>query len=217
MLSREWRYSWSSADRRCSNYIWVINNFITYSCVLYLRFDGKLSRHMQKYGMTIAFLTGAKHLAILEWSNIYFSEKSHHIQTQRIFYDKSILWMLSNGYNDTVAWHIWIIGLRRADTTWWRHQMETFSALLALCARNSPVTGEFPAQRPVTQSSDIFFDPRLNRWLSKQSWGQWSETPWSSLWRHCNEKGIWLWVATYFNRWQSFATELCHEPFFQTH
>ena len=28
--------------------------------------------------------------------------------------------------------------------TWWRHQMETFSALLALCAGNSPVIGEFP-------------------------------------------------------------------------
>ena len=26
---------------------------------------------------------------------------------------------------------------------WWHHQMETFSALLALCAGNSPVTGEF--------------------------------------------------------------------------
>ena len=32
------------------------------------------------------------------------------------------------------------------DSAWWRHQMETFSALLALCAGNSPVTGEFPAQ-----------------------------------------------------------------------
>ena len=38
---------------------------------------------------------------------------------------------------------------------WWRHQMETFSALLALCAGNSPVTGEFPAQRPVTRSFDL--------------------------------------------------------------
>ena len=35
VLSREWRRSWNSADRRCSNYIWVINNFITYLCVLY--------------------------------------------------------------------------------------------------------------------------------------------------------------------------------------
>ena len=34
--------------------------------------------------------------------------------------------------------------------TWWRHQMETFSALLAIYAGNSPVTGEFSAQRPVT-------------------------------------------------------------------
>ena len=36
--------------------------------------------------------------------------------------------------------------------------METFSALLILCAGNSPVTGEFPAQRPVTRSFDVFFD-----------------------------------------------------------
>ena len=42
--------------------------------------------------------------------------------------------------------------------SWWRHQMETFSALLALCAGNSPVTGEFPKQRSVTRSFDVFFD-----------------------------------------------------------
>ena len=33
VLSGEWRCSWSSADRRCSNYIWVINNFIAYYIV----------------------------------------------------------------------------------------------------------------------------------------------------------------------------------------
>ena len=69
---------------------------------------------------------------------------------------------------------------------WWRHQMETFSALLAICAGNSPVPGEFPTQRPVTRSFDVFFDLRLNKWLSKQSWGWWFETPPCSLWRHCN-------------------------------
>ena len=53
---------------------------------------------------------------------------------------------------------------------WWRHQMETFSALLAICAGNSPVTGEFPAQRPVTRSFDVFFDLRRNKWLSKLWW-----------------------------------------------
>ena len=67
--------------------------------------------------------------------------------------------------------------------------METFSALLALCAGNSPVTGEFPAQRPVTRCFDIFFDLRLNKRLSKQSWGWWFETPSRPLWRHCNELG----------------------------
>ena len=34
------------------------------------------------------------------------------------------------------------------------------SALLAICAGNSPVAGEFPAQRPVTRSFDVFFDLR---------------------------------------------------------
>ena len=48
--------------------------------------------------------------------------------------------------------------------------METFSVLLAICAGNSPVPGELPAQRPVTQSFDVFFDLCLNKRLSKQSW-----------------------------------------------
>ena len=36
-LSREWRCSWSSADRRCSNYIWVIDNFIAHWGASYIR------------------------------------------------------------------------------------------------------------------------------------------------------------------------------------
>ena len=45
--------------------------------------------------------------------------------------------------------------------------METFSALLANCAGNSTGTGEFPAQRPVTRSFDVFFDLRLNKgWVN---------------------------------------------------
>ena len=73
------------------------------------------------------------------------------------------------------------------DLTWWRHQMETFSAFLVLCAGNSPVTCEFPAQRPETRSFDVFFDLRLNKRLNKQSWGWWFETPSWSLRRHSNE------------------------------
>ena len=54
--------------------------------------------------------------------------------------------------------------------------METFSALLATCAGNSLVPGEFPAQRHVTQSFHAFYDLRLNKPFSKQSWGWWFDT-----------------------------------------
>ena len=67
---------------------------------------------------------------------------------------------------------------------WWRHEMGALFALLALCAGNSSVTGEFPAQRPVTRSFDVFFDLRLNKRWSKQWWGWWFETPSRPLWRH---------------------------------
>ena len=57
--------------------------------------------------------------------------------------------------------------------------METFSTLLALSKGTSPVTPEFPSQRPVTRSFDVFFDLRLNKRLSKQS---------RHRWRHCKER-----------------------------
>ena len=58
--------------------------------------------------------------------------------------------------------------------TWWRHQMETFSSLLALCAGNSPVTGEFPSQRPVMRSFDVVFGLGLNkRLINNRQTGIW--------------------------------------------
>ena len=76
--------------------------------------------------------------------------------------------------------------------SWWRHQMETFSTLLAICAGNSPVPGEFPTQRPVTWSFDVYFDLRPNKRLSKQSPGWWFETLSCPLWRHRNVVGQWV-------------------------
>ena len=72
------------------------------------------------------------------------------------------------------------------DIPWWRHQMKTFSASLAICAGNSPVLGESPAQRPMTRSFVALYDLRLNKRLSKQSWGWSFETPSRPLWRHRN-------------------------------
>ena len=56
--------------------------------------------------------------------------------------------------------------------------------ILTLCEGNSPITGGFPSQRPVTRSFDIYFDLRLNKRLRKQSRRRWFETPSRSLWRH---------------------------------
>ena len=73
--------------------------------------------------------------------------------------------------------------------------METFSALLAICAGNSPVPGEFPAQRPVTYGFHMFFDLCLNKPLSKQSWGWWFETLSPPLWHYV----IVMYIRDYVN------------------
>ena len=71
------------------------------------------------------------------------------------------------------------------------HQMETFSALLAICTGNSPVTGEFPPQRPVTPSFDVFFDLRLNKRLSNSVVSVWFPKCQSGIleWIEQNYKG----------------------------
>ena len=89
--------------------------------------------------------------------------------------------------------------------------MERFYALLSLCAENSPVTREFPSQRPVTRSFDVFFDLCLNKRLSKHSWGWWFETPMCSLWRHWNESVITLKInqsdCRQRGRWESSQSD----------
>ena len=64
--------------------------------------------------------------------------------------------------------------------------MKTFSALLDLCEGNLRVTGEFPLQRPVTRSFDVFIDLCLDKRLNKQSRSRWFEMPSLSSLRHCS-------------------------------
>ena len=96
--------------------------------------------------------------------------------------------MILSGFHPQNVYSEYCLGLHmnvlgnHDDVTKWKH----FPALLTLCAGNSPVNGEFRAQRPVTGSFDVFFGQRLNKRLRKQSWGWWFESPWRSLWRHCN-------------------------------
>ena len=101
--------------------------------------------------------------------------------------------------------------------------MEIFSALLALCVGNSPVTGELhvPSQRPVTWSFDVFYDLRSNKRLSKQSWGWWFETPSHPSRRHCNDmvkKNTSLTPGDEYVRARTldnFSTDLLPKPFLQ--
>ena len=85
--------------------------------------------------------------------------------------------------DDVIKWKHYYID------KWWRNQMNTFSASLTICAVNSPVTGEFPAQRPLTWSFDVFCDLRLKR-LNKQSRRRGFETSPRPLWRHCNATAL---------------------------
>ena len=70
--------------------------------------------------------------------------------------------------------------------TWRRHQMEQFPCHWPF-VWGTPVTGEFPSQRPVIRVFDVLFDLRLNKRLSKQSRRRWFATPSLSLWPHCND------------------------------
>ena len=72
------------------------------------------------------------------------------------------------------------------DVIKWKHFPRYWPFVRGI--HRSPVNS--PHKGPVTRSFDVFFDLRLNKWLSKQSWGWWFETPSCSLWRPCNEGNV---------------------------
>ena len=75
-------------------------------------------------------------------------------------------------------------------TTRRRHQMETFSALLALCAGNVPVTGEFPHKGQWRGALIFFICTWINGWVNTREAGDLRHTPSRPLIRHCN--GLWF-------------------------
>ena len=122
-------------------------------------------------------------------SNVKTVSASWHHDVGCIFYGMyciSISW-----YNDAISWPILAQITPCLIITWWRHQMETVSALLAFCEGHPPVTDGFPSQKPVTQNFEVFFDVRLNKRLSKQWRCWWFETPCRPLWRHCYDLVLW--------------------------
>ena len=114
--------------------------------------------------------------SLMLYDYIYCLASMQLANQQRLYHTVAGSWVMTDDW-----WLITRIWLRR-------HQMETFSTLLAICAGNSPIPGEFPAQRPVTLGFDVFFDLCLNQQLSKQWRRHWFETPLCSLWCHCNDQ-----------------------------
>ena len=79
------------------------------------------------------------------------------------------------------CWHQRLSLWQHDDVIKWKHFPRYWPFVREITA-----PGEFPTQRPVTRSFDFFFDLRLNKRLSKQSWGWWFETLSHPLWRHRN-------------------------------
>ena len=97
-------------------------------------------------------------------------------------------WLVNAIFSMPMNWACWICiksTLTHDDVIKWKHTPRYWPFV---SARNSPVPGEFLAQRPVTWNIYVFFDLRLNKLLSKQPWGWWFETPPHPLWCHRNAK-----------------------------
>ena len=121
----------------------VVRNFVKWKLIIMFRFS------MFFFFVFFSILTDQ-----IQWNLIGIVEVNIHANRDRALSDT---WLLIWKMNILIHFH-W----SKSYFSWWRHQMETFSALLVLCAGNSPVTGEFPSQRPVMRSFDVFFDLRLN-------------------------------------------------------
>ena len=95
-------------------------------------------------------------------------------------YLHAMIWRLGSDVSRVIE-HLDVSPAARARSeipSWRRHQMETYSVLLAICDGNPPVTGGFPSQMPVTRSFDVFFNVLQNTLLSIQSRYRWFETLW---------------------------------------
>ena len=85
VLSREWRCSWSSANRRCSNYIWVIENFVAYQGASYIRdfmASNMVSQIAGNPSVCWAACSGWQHKC---WTLLMLCEKNNWLVTRGFF------------------------------------------------------------------------------------------------------------------------------------
>ena len=136
---------------------------------------GQQSTEIHNHGM-VEMIMIAKWDVILDYSikyTIYFVKITHCVLASIITYPAPLIVPAVISLSIMHQWQYAVCMMTSSNGN--------ISALLAF-------TGEFPAQRPVTRSFDVFFDLRLNKPLSKQSWGWSFETPSRSSWGLCNDQ-----------------------------
>ena len=127
--------------------------------------------HDKKFALPFSFWIQCQWIAIIIFKHISFCASLTYSVACMHVYDRGV-----------VGW--WLTA--RDDVMKWKHFPRYWPFVRGI--HRSP--GEVPAQRPVTRSFDVFFALRLNKRLSKQSWGWWFETPSRLLWRHHNDQDI---------------------------
>ena len=151
VLSWEWRCSWSSVDRRCSNYIWVINNSIAYQSASYIR-DLTACHHTAPLGDNNSTPLHINYsLAPVKWSH-FFSANN----TARSGIDRWITWIIRSWKYSSLQWRHnerdGVSNHRCLDCLFsclFRRRPQKMSKLRAtvFCEGNQPVTGGFTSQR----------------------------------------------------------------------
>ena len=119
------------------------------SCFLWSRWRGKRSRHSRRMRNPQFYVSGKRPMSVYLHARVYTN------------WEATLGWItpISNISNKRVMAPM--ASVRHDDVIKWKH----FRVTGHLCG-DSPVRGEFPAQRPVTRSFDSFFDLRLNKRLS---------------------------------------------------
>ena len=155
VLSWEWRCSWSSADRRCSNYIWVIINLIAYWSATYIR---DLTVLFTVFLMKPEYARKPRLIPRTHYSDVIMTAMAFQITGLTIVYSTVYLGVDQRSLAFVRGIHQWPgnspqkwpvmrklfpfddVIMLLLNITWWRYQMETFSALLTICVGNSPAT-----------------------------------------------------------------------------
>ena len=113
-----------------------------------------------------------------QWACVFISPchgvaAKHHVEDIRYVSWPWLAYCLcTHSCNESVSWLYFLVIVFIFLFTWCCHQMQTFSKLLALCAGHSPVSDEFPSQRPVRQSLVFFlFCAWTNSWVNNRDAG----------------------------------------------